>query len=47
MLEGEKINGEKMLKTKMAEEGRVLRRVGGSRFAENRARISQEQAETL
>lgn len=41
LLEGEKINGEKMLKTKMAEEGRVfLRRVDGSRFAENRARIS-------
>jgi hypothetical protein len=43
LLEGEKINGEKMLKTKMAEEGRVC----GSRIAENRARISVEQAETL
>ena len=42
-----KLTGRKCLKQKWLKKEEFLRRVGGSRFAENRARISQEQAETL
>ena len=42
-----KLTGRKCLKQKWLKKEEFLRRVGGSGFAENRARISFEQADTL